>query len=525
MSSLTEKFYQYSTHLLSREQNVVHVKKEAPLSIALVYPNSYEVGMANLGFQTLYRLLNDVDEIRCERMFYNEDFPSLNRTLETTRQLNHFDVIAFSISFELDYFNVVKILQNSGIAPLTHDRHVSAPIIIAGGAASLINPVPIAPFMDLVFIGEIESSFDILVKHLLKQKDGSIPKTAVIEALSHYEGFFSPQFFQPGSKIIHVTVDLKGRQPQYTPVLTPLSHFSETFLVEVGRGCGRHCRFCVASHIYHPVRFYRPQQIIDTIKDHNKGAHKIGLVGAALCDYPWIEELIENLIAKNYEVGLSSFRFELISKPFLSLIEKAGIKTITLAPEAGTEQLRDLIHKPLLDEQIISAIELIAESAIANLKLYFLIGLPYETENDILGIVEIVKQIYSIFVTTRKRGLSLSVNAFIPKPFTPFQWSAMQPEKEIKRKRTFIENELRKLHGISYSKKNVRLEIQQAVLSQGDSHATDYLLSKLSLKEVCEKLKIYNKKDFQQSMPWDFIDYPIRKEKLWQEFAEKKLEI
>ena len=528
MSSTIQNFRDYASRILSLEKSIVEIDKEALLSVALVFPNSYEVGMANLGFQTLYRLFNSYPGVRCERSFFYESFPEITRTLESAQKLIHFDIIAFSISFEVDYLNVLKILKNTGLNPYAKDRHPRDPLIMTGGTATFINPEPIAPFIDLFFIGEIEPAFDTLIEYLKLMKNGC-DKNDVINQLSEEVEIYAPQFFDPSKKIIKVTANVKEAAPQFSSVITSKSHFQNMFLIEVGRGCGRYCRFCAASHIYHPVRFFSHEKILTSINENIHSTTKVGLVGAALCDYPKLIDLGKILVAKKYQLGLSSFRFETISRSFLNVVQHAGIKTITLAPEAGTIRLRKIINKPISNEQIMAAIDLIAKSEILNLKLYFLIGLPFEEEKDILGLIELVKQIKNIFFSfaRKRREIVVSVNAFIPKPFTPFQWCAMENERNLKKKRRLIENELKKISGVKFTKKSTKAEIHQTILSLGDRHLAADLFSMPSSNHSTKlitgkKNRIFEEKSFHDTLPWDFIAHAFKKEKLWQNWQKTK---
>ncbi len=523
MSQSLEKFHQYSENLLKLEKNPIQPDREAPLKIALVFPNEYEVGMANLGYQTLYRLLNSFPGVLCERAFVYSAFPDITRTLESKWQLTHFDVIAFSASFEADYPNMVHTLSNMGINPLAEKRRPNDPLILAGGTATFINPEPIAPFIDLFVIGEVEPVADILIDHLRGLRTSKKAKTDILQSLAHIDGMYAPQFFSPEKKIVRLTNDSRNSAPQFSPIITPKSHFQNMFLIEVGRGCGRFCRFCAASHVYKPVRFFSPERILKTIRENIHSTNKIGLIGAALCDYPNLIEVGTELIRENYQLGLSSFRFDAISGDFLDIIEKGGVRTITLAPEAGSERLRKIINKPITDEQILQSIKLISQFDITSIKLYFLIGLPFEIESDLKAIISLVTKIKSLYFTgtSTRREITVSINAFIPKPFTPFQWAPMDSEKNLRRKRRFIDSELRKIKGIKFNRKNVKDEITQCTLSLGSRDTGLNIMNQAGAQWIPDignrnHSGIYQEKSNTDILPWDLIEYPIRKDKLWQ---------
>jgi len=530
MSSSIDEFWQYAERLLSREINQVNLQTEAPLSMALVFPNYYEVAMANLGFQSLYRLFNSCAGVRCERAFLYKPFPDIARTLETISQLSFFDVIAFSTSFEMDYLHVAKILANTGLQPLSHARHPRDPLIIAGGTATFINPTPIAPFMDLLFLGEIEPFLEQFVEELRLLKDYRYGKHETLRRLSHLDGVYVPQIHDAEKKRISIAVHRDKANPQFSPVVTPDSHFQNMFLIETGRGCGRYCHFCAASHVYHPLRYFPEEKILSTIEHNIQSAKKVGLVGAALCDHPQLTSLCKKLVDAGYQLGLSSFRFDAITSEFLDIIQQGGVSAITLAPEAGTARLRQIINKSLSDVQIFGSLELISQTNIANLKLYFLIGLPFETQNDLQGIVETVRKARAIYFANsrQKKEITISVNAFVPKPFTPFQWWGMDNEKMIKNKRRFIESELHKITGIKISKKNAKLELVQGLLSMGDSSLVNDLMSNdfsrlpAAFTSSTSSEILHRERQFTDPFPWDFIDYPVSKAKLWKAWQKAK---
>ncbi|MBN1153866.1 radical SAM protein [candidate division KSB1 bacterium] len=528
MSTRVRTFYQYANRLLAGERSRLTIKKEAPLRIALVYPNSYEVGMANLGFQSVYRLFNEHPLVMCERAFYDPSLEETVRSIESGQLVTQFDVIAFSVSFEMDFFNMLKFLQQAGLSLRAADRHVRDPLVIAGGVATFINPLPIAPFIDLFFLGEIESQMHTLIDGLLSWKSAAIDKNEVVASLSKAPGFYSSLVKDRDRVVIaHAGKQDNGEVLQYSPIVTSYSHFKDTFLIEVGRGCYRRCRFCAASHIYQPVRFFPLEVILSTIDKHIQGTRKIGLVGAALCDYPEIVQLGRDLVTGGYELGLSSYRFETISESFLDVLNTGGVKTITLAPEAGSFELRKRINKPIPDELIYDSIELIAKSNIKNLKLYYLVGLPGETAADIDAMINAVRKIKSIFYSGNKPGreLTISTNAFIPKPFTPFQWCGLADEAYLKENRRYIERQLKSIGMIRMTQRSVKSEVLQAMLSLGNHTIADVLETSVLTNDLNylydsnEGRSAIHQKAEDESLSWDFIDYPVGKKQLWKQYT------
>ena len=497
------------------------------MSIALVFPNSYAVGMSNLGFQSVYRLFNEFPGVICERAFYYTDFPSVTRTLESNTELREFDVVAFSISFELDFLNLVQILINAGITPFSSIRHFREPLIIAGGAVCFLNPTPLSPFVDLFVVGEIEQQLESLIGSFLESKKVKFNKEKILASLNSKAGFYVPELNDLAKKVQKVHSSLKNEIPQYSPIISPYIHFKNMFLVEVGRGCGRRCNFCAASHIYHPFRIFPVERIMETIQIHCKETSRIGLIGSAISDYAGIDELCEQLVDQGYELGLSSFRLDKITPSFIKILESGKVETVTFAPEAGTERMRKLIHKNLSHRQIIEAAEVIRDSTIHQIKLYFLIGLPGETWDDVEGIVNLVEEMQQIFLKGKKqKKITVSVNTFIPKPFTPFQWSTMEQSKEIRRKRKFLNTQIKNIPGVKISPKSTKDELLQGIFSLGDHNvglAIYYKIieqldwQKAWIKAGVDMNKIlFSSKKQEQLMPWDFIQSGIKKENLWE---------
>lgn len=518
-------FRAYRERILSREQNAVSIQSEALLSIALVFPNTYAVGMANLGFQSVYRLFNEFPNVRCERAFLYEQFPGIARTLESGEELQNFDIVAFSIAWELDFPNLVEILLRAGITPFSNERRQLEPLIMAGGAVSFLNPAPIAPFIDFFYLGEIESQLGNFLERLLKLKQAQTSKDDVLAALAEADGIYVPSKYFSSRTIKRNYRSLKEHSPQYSPVISPDSHFKNMFLTEAGRGCGRRCNFCAASHIYHPFRIFSSDNILTTIQKYHQHTKRIGLIGAALSDYPGLFQLCEELVSQGFELGLSSFRLDMITPAFLKILEKGKIQTLSFAPEAGTEKLRNAINKNLTEQQILDAAHAIANSTINQIKLYFLIGLPGEQDEDIEGIIDLARSIQQILWAKKKKTISISVNTFIPKPFTPFQWSMMETAPEIQRKRNYLEKEFRKIGGLRFTKKSVKEEILQGIFSLGNQKVAAAIYYKLTnnvdwqaawdFANVNVEALLFKIVDYEDDLPWDFIDYGISKEKLW----------
>ncbi|MFZ5516002.1 MAG: radical SAM protein [Candidatus Zhuqueibacterota bacterium] len=527
--SEVNSYRDYRESLLQREKSSVTVRPEAPLSIALVFPNSYAVGMSNLGFQALYRLLNELPDVRCERAFYETRLPRFTRTLESGQELRHFDVVAFSVSFELDFPHVVEMLLSAGIEPFAEKRHAREPMVIAGGAICFINPAPVEPFFDFMFIGEIEPQLVQLMERLQHHRAERTDRQDFLASLVDIPGVHSTFFDRPGQDLQKPAYKFESQLPQYSAVIGPDIHFRDMFLVEVGRGCGRLCHFCAASHVYFPLRIFPIEVILDTVETHGQGAQRVGLIGSALSDYPRLYELCSELVNRGYELGLSSFRLDKITEDFMAVLDRGLVKSLSFAPEAGTEGMRTRINKKLSDEQIYHAASIIAGSNMSHIKLYFMIGLPGETMDDIVGIADMVARIHRM--KSKKQTMSVSVNTFIPKPFTPFQWSKMERPKEIQKKRKHLKSVFTKLPGVLFPEKSIKDEILQGVFSLGDQKVAQAIYLKINqnvdwdtawrMAEIDVEHLLYQNRDADAKLPWEFIQQGLKKERLIQTWKKE----
>lgn len=520
------------TSRLAFEKSMVSIQKEALLRVALVFPNSYEVGMANLGFQELFRIFNQFENVSCERVFWDPTSATKAESFDNHRPLRDFDIIAFSISFELDYPNMVQLLHTAKIPLRSKQRHLADPLIICGGAITFINPVPISPIIDAFVLGEAGTQPEFLIKTCIEYRK-QLHSPDCLEALAKNESIWVPE--------LDTTTRRPRRRNQYiteTPisssVISEKSHFRKMFLIEAGRACGRGCRFCAAGYVYRPVRFFPMETIVETVKKNPFHAKRIGLVGSALSDYPDLPELCRRLVAEGHELGLSSFRLDVITPELLDILSQGGVKSLTVAPEAGTDRLRQIIHKQLSAQDIQNALNAFQTSAIRSLKFYFMIGLPFENDADIDGIIDIVngaaEQLGNGF------RLGVSVNAFIPKPWTPFQWTAMEHEKSLKQKRKRLNQAFSKIKGLSFSTKSTRTETLQALFSKGDVQIADLLIEHtLNGNTWTQLLKshrdlvnsiVYHESEEKDQLAWDFIDNGINRESLWKHWqAAKKIAV
>ena len=510
------------------------------LSICLVSPSRYRIGMSSLGFQTVYSLLLTSPGILCDRAFLpdREDLEEYRRSgmslfsLETQRPLADFDIIAFSTSFEPDYLNIPLLLKLSRIPVWSSERGDSHPLVIAGGAAFFINPEPVADFLDVICVGEGEELVPNLIESLMAPGRG---RHELLMSLAALPGFYIPSQYHPhyqSGRLVSVDralgvpeqvkrscASLEMHRPAQSAILTDNTEFGDMFLVEVSRGCPRGCRFCTSGFIYAPFRQNRFECLAAAVDAGLAHRNKIGLVGAAVSDYCEIGRLCRYIVEKGARVSVSSLRIDRLDSVMLDALVASGHKTISLAPEGGSQRLRDLIRKNLTEEQILNACDLLISRDILNLKLYFIIGLPTETEADLEELIRLVSAIKER-ILERARGnrrigeITLSVNPFIPKPFTPFQWCGMEPLASLEKKVKLLEGRFRTIP-------NVRLKVEglkdcyfQALLSRGDRRLSEVLMAMadgISLKKAAKACGIDTDRAVQRTifedelLPWDVI--------------------
>lgn len=535
---------------IASEIGIIRKHWKGRIRVALVYPNTYPVGMPNLGFQTVYHLLNRIEHVVCERAFLPENSESRSEpiiSMESERPLRDFDIIAFSISFENDYLNILTILENAGLDLLSSARKDSDPLIIAGGVACFLNPEPIAAFIDCFLIGEAEKLLD---NFFATFDPGAAKQTNLLSLAQTVPGTYVPAFYQTEhnldgtlrsfqplvdvpAKISHMILEDLAQIPTCSAIITPHTTFPETYLIEVTRGCPHGCRFCSAGYIYRPPRFRSFAQVEENIAEGASLTKRIGLVGAAVSDFPNIGDLCRKVSDKDLRISFSSLRADALSPELISALQQSQVKTATIAPEAGSERMRKVINKGITEEDILHAAESLVASGIPNLKLYFMIGLPTETPDDIEAIVELSKKIKAAFLLSSRAQkrigqITISINPFIPKPVTPFQWIPMDDLGRLKQKIKTINNGLKKVANVRVHADNPRRAFVQTLLSRGDRRvAKIILLAKnnrgnwaKTLKASPVKPEFYVQRHYalDELLPWDFIDHGIKKSFLIREY-------
>jgi radical SAM superfamily enzyme YgiQ (UPF0313 family) len=520
----------YARFHLERERGGVPRRGSARSAerIALVYPNRYTVGMASLGFQTVYRLFNEQPGIRCERVFVPPPpFESDIRAIESGDPLKKFPLIGVSLAYEMDLFRLVRLLSDAGIPPLASERSDAHPLLLIGGVLGGLNPSPLLPFADAILAGEGEGVIPSIAETIVSIRSGPRCRRERLEALVGLPGVFRPG---PGPMAVveRQAADPLENHPTYTPVCTPLSHFGDLFVVELTRGCGRGCLFCAGGKLYQPLRFHSRESVLDAVRRFNPGVRRVGLEGASLSDYPGLETLAASLVEEGHEVSFSSIRVDRVTPQLLEVLERSRVRSFTVAPEAGSERLRARIGKAVPDSVLVEGFRRLAGSSVDSLKLYFLIGLPGETEEDVREIPERVREAASLFLNAPGRRLRLSVNAFVPKPFTEFQWAPMDDAPSLARKRGLIVSGLKGLRGISFSEKSEREELMQGILAVCGAEAGmavhDRVVLGLSWKKAMERNGVdpgrflHSARGPETPLPWDFIRTGVSKKKLWERY-------
>jgi len=502
---------------LSREQGTIIKDWGGRIPIALVYPNSYYLGMSNLGLHAIYSLLNSYSEFACERAFWeieNRDKRLPPLSVESQRPLSDFAVLAFSVSYELDYLNVVHILKASGIPIYAADRDERYPLVIAGGPCIIANPLPLSPFFDCLCIGEAEPIIPAMLPIIAKGIGGR--RDELLKALASLPGIYVPQHYSGKPVVRQWTKDL-DTIPITSAILTPDTELGELYLIEVERGCNWGCRFCLTSNAFYPMRHRSLDKLIAGAEQGLKYRKRLGLVGAAVSDHPQIEELLLELGQMGAELSISSLRMRPLSRIVLRELARGGTRTIALAPEAGSQRLRQVIKKSISEEDILESMGKVAEQGIRQVKLYFMIGLPSETEEDIEGIIKLTLNCKDI-LDKQPTGcrLVLNISPFVPKAGTPFQWLPMTEPSILNQRLSLLKNSLMP-KGIRLNSESPAWSQVQGVLARGDEKLAEVLanMKEVSLsgwRKAVEKCHIdidfyaHQRWDTGHRLPWTIID-------------------
>jgi radical SAM superfamily enzyme YgiQ (UPF0313 family) len=507
-------------HLLTQERGTIYKDWGGRLPIALVFPNSYYLGMSSLAVQGLYRLWNLQDDVVCERVFSGLGSTEMDAappvSLESGAPLDYFPILAISISYEMDYFNVIALLRGAGIPPRAADRDETHPLIIAGGPAVSANPEPLAPVLDAVVIGEIEPIFDRLTAALHLIAEGREP---ALDALAQIPGLYLPNLqFDPATEHHPVTrqwLRELDRYPTHSSILAPDTEFGNMGLIEIARGCGRGCRFCLAGYSYRPPRQRSLESILIQARELLQLTDRLGLVSAAVSDHAEIDRLAIELRRMGARISVSSLRVDPISEPLVQALADSGTRTLTIAPEAGSERLRQTINKTQTQDDVLRAVDLAARYDMAQLKLYFMLGLPSEEQSDAQAIVDLSMACARRF----PRQVTANITPFVPKAHTPFQRAAQAPAKTVKKRLDSIERQLRRA-GVGVKAESPAWAEIQGTLARGDRGVCEALLAVGKLtpatwRKTLSSLDLsprdlLRERSNTESLPWDFIRTGVR---------------
>src|SRR5215831_10196133 len=530
---------------LSKEVGFVRKSHGGRLRVALAFPNTYFVGMSNLGFQTVYRLFNDLEDVVCERVCLpgrQELAAQLAsgqplRTIESNTPVRDFDVLAFSVSFEWDYTNVVSMLRLAGVPVRATARTTHDPLVVVGGAVTFVNPEPLALFADVIAAGEGEELIPSLMAAI---RDGA-DRDDLLRRLAASRGFYIPSFydvdyagdgtiaaFRPrpgtGAPAVVKKAAVKSTDrldPPSTRIFTPDTEFGSRFLIEVVRGCANLCRFCWAGYNYLPVRAFPADRILELAREARPHASRAGLVSIALCDHPEIERILSGLLEMGYSISPASLRLDDLTDPIVEMLHRSGERSITIAPETGSDRLRRVINKTVTNTEILEKTDLIFRNGIENLKLYYMIGLPTEQDADLASIRDLTAELRDALVRhARPKGrigrIAASVNPLIPKPSTTYQWLPMEDPALTDRKAKRLRSLVADLDNVYFNIKSERHSYYQALLSLGDRRVAPAIEAaernggnwRAAVAEtgVDADFYLFRDRSADAVLPWDIID-------------------
>ena len=528
--------------LYKDEDSRVTVNPHAGQKVAIVYPNTYFVGMSNLGLHIIYEEINLRNDSVCERIFLPEkkELEAYDKTktplmsVETQRPMHQFDVVAFDVTFEMDYFHIPLMLRHGRVPIMGKDRTEFDPIVIAGGPCATFNPEPFADFIDAFIIGEGEGIVSRVLDIIRDGKMEGLDRHAILRQLADVSGVYVPSLYVP---IYNEDGEFKGYDiaegvPKTikrhfemltsggeTVVATNYTEFGAMYIIEVARGCGRHCRFCMAGYCFRVPRV-RPLDILkEGVERAEKLGKKVGLMGAAISDYPEVDELVNYIRSKDMRYSCASLRADSLTQAVVDGLADSGQKTITIAPETGSERLRRVINKGISEEHLQNAATLSAKSGIQHMRLYIMIGLPTETNEDIEAIVGLAERTQAHMEKVGCKGrLTLSINPFIPKPFTPFQWMAMDNQKAVEKKLQYIKKALQKNRRIEVLVESPKEAYIQGVLARGDRRLGAVIAAcaadrgSKSFKSEMKAAGLdmddmnYRERSFDEFLPWSHLD-------------------
>ena len=510
------RYINQAKKIVSQEEGAILKNWGGKLPVALVWPNSYRVGMSSLALHMLYRLFNDEPDVVCERVFFgNQQAPRRDEpiiSLESQRALDEFAAVAFTISYEMDYFNVVEMLRRAGFPLFANERDENWPLLIAGGPAVYTNPEPLADIFDVFAIGEGEAIVPPLIDALWEA--GDAPRTEAYQRLAEVDGLYIPAL--KNGPVGRVWVKDIDTMPTVSQIYTDNTEFGDRTLIEIARGCGRGCRFCMAGYVYRPMREMHLDTVLAAARHGLKHRDRVGLVSAAVSDHSWIDRIALDLRKMGARLTASSMRVDPISEPLIKGLAESGNQTLTIAPEAGSVRMRKVINKPQSDAQILHTVELAAKYNFPQLKMYFMIGQPTETEEDVAAIADLVLAARNLF----PRNMVINATPYVPKSHTAFQWTAMMPVETLETRIKYLQERLAPSR-VAVRSDSPTWAAVEGVLARGDRRLGRVLgrMRKVSLREwqralTAEGLSqddFLGERQLDEPLPWDTVTTGVTK--------------
>jgi radical SAM superfamily enzyme YgiQ (UPF0313 family) len=469
--------------ILAAERPVERFSPHGRHRLGLVYANTYHVGMSSLGFQRVYELVHQRPDWSCER-FFSDGF-GMPVSVESRRPLDELRCLAFSVSFEEDYVNLLQMLDRARIPLRRRDRQPWDPVILMGGSCASINPLPMSEFVDVFAIGAAENVLPNLLAALEEEED----REAVIERLAAHDGFYVPAFHHPEEEgdlpklnkleLSEEQMKAPGHLPT-TAIVTPNTEFSEKFLIEMSRGCPEKCKYCWATFGMGRFRWHPTEYILASLDRARSVTDQLGFVATAVGDHPDIEKILREANTLGFRTAVSSIRIPAVTEGVLDALHASGDRSITLAPETGTDELRVKMGKPIPNSFLLEKVRLIFRHGFTQLKLYFIVGLPGETMEDVQGILDLAAQAKAIMLEELpKRGqignVHLGVNVLVPKPYTPWQREPMDDERSLKEKIALLRKGVARMPNVSMGSVSVRQAVWQTYISKAGSDAAEVI--------------------------------------------------